>query len=134
MAALDDIASIVDIGSSLFGSVGKQSGSQSGTSTTTGTTTERLNLDEAAIQSIIQEVLGGAGGLASIFSGEQSSGIFNSSVAAQQAGDLASKLVGEIARLTAEKETKVDTETKSTSKSKTKTKDGGLFGAIKGIF
>jgi len=67
------------------------------------TQVEGVQLDQAAIDKIIQDVLGGADGLASIFGGEHSSGIYNSSVAAQAAGDLASKLVGEIATLTAKR-------------------------------
>lgn len=111
----------------IFG--GGQSGSTSGTSTTTGSTTERLDISQDAINKIIEDVLGGAEGLAAIFGGEQNAGIFDSSVAAQAAGDLASKLVGEIAQLTAEKTTTQEQETTQASKTKTKSKGllGGLF-------
>ena len=114
----------------VFGTTG--SGSGSGTSTSSGTTTERLNIEQEGIDKIIQDVLGGAEGLASIFSGEQNAGIFDSSVAAQAAGDLASRLVGEIAQLTAEKET--TQEAKTTQKSKSKEKTGGLLGTVKSFF
>ncbi|PHQ81738.1 MAG: hypothetical protein COB66_01315 [Coxiella sp. (in: Bacteria)] len=70
---------------------------------------EKLNIDQAGIDKLIGDVLGGADGLASIFGGEQTAGIFSSSVSAQAAGDLATKLVGELAVLTAERVTTQDT-------------------------
>jgi hypothetical protein len=66
---------------------------------------ERLEISDEAVDKIIGDVLGGADGLASIFAGEQNAGVFDSSVAAQAAGDLAANLVGEIAKLKAEKVT-----------------------------
>lgn len=60
----------------------------------------QLELTQEGIDKIVADVLGGANGLAAIFAGEQSSGLYNSSVAANEAGDLSAKLVGEIARLT----------------------------------
>jgi hypothetical protein len=114
----------------IFGSSGTQRAS--GTTTNKGTTTQRVNISDEAIEKIIADVLGGADGLAEIFSGEQTTGIYNSSVAAQAAGDLASKLVGEIAKLRAESEVEVDAT--SSTNSKTKTKDGGILGGIKNLF
>lgn len=118
----------------IFGSSGSQSQSGSGTSTSKGTITEKLNIDQEGIQKILQDVLGGADGLADIFSAESVSGLYNSTAAVQAAGDLASKLVGEIAKLTAESVTTKDETVTSESKSKTKSKDGGLLGGIKGLF
>lgn len=128
--------------SSIFGGKTSTSGNTtaSGSEKRTGKTTNQLQLDPAAVQKIIQDVLGGADGLASIFSGEQSSGLYNSSTAAQAAGDLTAKLVGEIAKLTGktvlEEEASVETEGKTTST--TKTKDGGALGGVvdtvKGLF
>lgn len=77
---------------------------QQETGTKTTKRRERLAIGDEAIEKIIEDVLGGAGGLAEIFSGEQIAGIFDSSVAAEAAGDLAAKLAGEIARITAEKQ------------------------------
>ena len=74
------------------------------TESRTGLRTEQLKLDESAIQKIIEDVLSGPEGLANIFAGEQTAGIFSSSVAAQAAGDLAANLVGEIAKLTGVRE------------------------------
>ena len=120
---LQDIGAIVDIGKGIFGSSTSGSGSQSGKSTTTGKTTQKLNLDQDAIMKIIADVLGGADGLVSIFAGEQSAGLYNASSSAQAAGDLASKLVGEIARLTAETETNQSQTTEFNQSNNTKAKD-----------
>jgi len=70
-----------------------------------GAQSEQLKLDQAAIEKLISDVLSGPGGLAEIFAGEQNAGIFNSSAAAQAAGDLSAKLVGELAKITGEKVT-----------------------------
>lgn len=112
----DALRGIMELGEGLLGS--KTGGS--GTSSTTGTTTssERLVLDQAAILKTIQDILGGAEGLASIFAGEQTAGIFNSSVANQAAGDLASKIVGELAKLTAERVTTAESSQEQTTKTK----------------
>lgn len=103
---------------------GSSKGSGSSFEKTTGS--ERLILQEEAIKKIIEDVLGGADGLASIFSTEQVSGIFDSSVAAQAAGDLAAKLVGEIALLTGEKVT-------SGTATGTSKQEGGSEGLLGGI-
>ncbi len=114
----------------IFGSSGKQT--TSGSSTFKGSQTEQLELDDAAIARIIEQVLGGPQGLAGIFAGEQTAGLFNSTVSAQAAGDVVASLVGELAKLTGKKTVTQESETDSSSK--TKTKDGGLLGAIKSIF
>jgi hypothetical protein len=117
----------------VFGTSG--GGTVVGTSTTTGSTKEKLNISDEAVKKIIADVLGGAGGLAEIFSGEQNAGIFNASATAQAAGDLASKLVGEIAALTAEKETS-QSQTTDEDSTTTTSADGLLSsgGAAGGIF
>lgn len=81
-------------------------GERTGERTREGTRTEQLVLDQTAIERLIEDALSGPGGLAEIFAGEQTAGIFGSSVAAQAAGDLTSKLVGELAKLTGVTETK----------------------------
>lgn len=127
---ITDILGIGSILGDLFGSSGRQD--VSGTTTSRGTQTRQLELDQAAIAKIIEDVLGGPGGLASIFGGEQAAGIFGSSVSAQASGDLVSKLVGELAKLTSREVTTQEAET--TTDQRTESKDGGLLGAIKGIF
>ena len=126
--------SIIDIGTGLFGSGGQVSGSGTTDVTSEVKRTERLNLDQAAVEQIIADVLGGADGLASIFAGEQSAGIFNASASAQAAGDLASKLVGELAKLTAEKETTEAGTQKTKSSSFQATEEEGLLDSIGGFF
>lgn len=130
-SAAQDFGSIIDSVGSLFGGTDVVRGSSSGTASSitdafssfdkrtsgiteettgkkdisAGITKDKLKLDPAAINKIIRDVLSGSDGLASIFAGEQTAGIFDSSVAAQAAGDLATKLVGELAKLTAERQT-----------------------------
>lgn len=98
-------------------SFGGASGSTKGTEASGkkgGTTSkfrkERLDISDEAVDKIIADVLGGVGGLAEIFQGEQTAGIFDSSVTAQAAGDLTSKLAGEIAKLRAVKITEEEGE------------------------
>jgi hypothetical protein len=123
---------IGSLGKDLFGEDTDISGTKSGTTTTDTTQTERLKLDEAAIQKIIEDVLGGAEGLAGIFSKEQAAGVFDSSVAAQAAGDLASKLVGELAKLTAEKEvTQTGTQVTKSQEQQAQEQGGLIEGPLK---
>jgi len=68
----------------------------------------QLKLDPAAIQKIIQDVLGAEDGLASIFAGEQMAGIYNSTSVMQQSTDLVQGLVGELAKITGETVTSED--------------------------
>ena len=82
--------------------------------TTEGSRTEQLVLEDDAVQKIMEDVLSKAGGLADIFGGEQTAGLFDSSVSAQAAGDLAANLAGEIAKITGRTEilSQEDAETK----------------------
>ena len=132
---VSDLKGLGDFAGMLLGSSSSSSSNLSGTTTNTGSTTgrEKLNIDQAGIDKIIQDVLGGADGLAAIFSGEQSAGVFNSSVAAQASGDLAAKLVGEIAKLTAEKETSSTTNNKQIVNTK-QTSEEEEEGLIEGLF
>ena len=147
-----DLGGILSGGSqllgTLFGSSTKTSGSGtnsrfnqgSTTSTAKGESSKKLELDEEAISKIIQDVLGGAEGLASIFGGEQASGLFNSSVSAQASGDIASKLVGELAKLTAKEvssdsqsgEQVVDTRQVDISNTSQTSKSGGILSSLFG--
>ena len=71
----------------------------------TDSSSEQLEIDEEGVNKIMQDLLGGTQGLASIFSAEQASGIFNSSVASTQASEFAANVVGEIAKLQAKRVT-----------------------------
>ena len=75
------------------------------TEASSGIQSKQLKLDEDAIAKIIQDVLGGSSGLASVFGGEQNAGIFDSSVANQAAGNIVANLVGELAKITGEEVT-----------------------------
>lgn len=81
----------------------------------TSTTTEGLDISQEAVDKITKDLLGSTNGLASIFGGEQNAGIFNSSVAAQAAGDLSANIVGEIAKLKAKKVSTTDMEEETES-------------------
>jgi len=112
------------------GSAKRKTERERGTETkaSTGLRTEQLILDDVAIQKIIEDVLGGPQGLAQIFAGEQTAGIFDSSVAAQAAGDLAANLVGEIAKLTGIREVRAQEDVFTEFQKKRTTKEvGGDF-------
>jgi hypothetical protein len=79
--------------------------------TETTNSSERLKIDQEGVDRILEQLLSGQQGLAGIFAEEQGAGLYDSTVAAQAAGDLAAKVVGEIAALTAER---VSTSTKDT--------------------
>jgi len=117
---------------------------------TSGLSRTKTVLDQAAIDQIIRDTLSGPSGLADIFGGEQNVGLFNSSVSAQAAGDLAAKLVGNLALITSEQQT-IDstqnaelaqtnasstaqalTESDTVSDSDTESTDDGLLGKIFG--
>jgi len=145
-----DFATIVGAIGDLFGGTLDVKGTTTGTATSetlatlSGEKRRRLELDPAAITRIIEEVLSGPEGLASIFAGEQTAGIFNSSVAAQAAGNLTAKLVGELAKLTAEEITTQEQEQTSRTiqeqrqTTRTTQEDEGILSGIgdfiKGIF
>lgn len=115
LVAAQAFESIIGTIGNLFGGTDSVTGESSGTArsitealaetTTDRRGTKKLNIDQVALQRIIEDVLGGAGGLAEIFAGEKRAGVFDSSVAAQASGNLAARLVGELAKLTAEEVT-----------------------------
>jgi hypothetical protein len=82
----------------------------SGGTQTSGTQTTQKFLTQSAVDKIIADVLGGEQGLASLASGENVSGLSGTSVRTQLAQDLVTKLVGEIANVTAETRTVFDQE------------------------
>lgn len=104
-----------------------------------GEARDRLDISDEAIDKIVSDILSGPEGLASIFGGEQVAGIFDSSVAAQAAGDLTSKIVGEIAKLRAERvqtEKREQTQIQTVEQEQdtlTKNKKKGLIAKVFGI-
>ena len=125
---------VVDILGDLFGGTVSTTGTGKSATSRTATQRERLNISQEAINKIIEDVLGGAGGLAEIFAGEQTAGIFDSSVAAEAAGDLATKLAGEIAKLTAEKEITQVAAEETVSEQKQEERDEGILSGIGDFF
>ena len=67
-------------------------------------------------------------GLSQVFSTEQVSGIYDSSVASEAAGDLTAKILAELAALTAEEVTTTEgvTETEFDESSNSKSKSAGV--------
>jgi len=98
----------------------------SGVETATGTGTSKKVLSQAAIDKLIYDVLSADSGLASLATGENLSGGYGSSSKAILAQDFVTKLVGELANVTAETVTTTDqTKEASSSQSQSK-KSGGL--------
>ena len=98
-------------------------------------TTEQLDISEEGLQKIVADVLGGTEGLADIFSGEQLQGLYDTTAAAQAAGNLVTNLAGELAKLTAKHVTTVEEEEEALEKAKGRERGtgGGLLGALGGI-
>ncbi len=124
-----DLFSSIGTGVNNFSQASQAGAAQSTSSKnrTSLTRTEQLDISQEGIDKIIQDILGGEQGLASIFSAENNAGIFNSSVAADASGNLLSKLAGEIAKLTAVKTTS------ETSTARANSKKGGNLGGIGSI-
>lgn len=100
-----------------------ETGEETRTSVTTGSS--QLKLEQEGIDRIIENILSGPEGLAAIFQGEQTAGIFGSTVSAQAAGNLVANIVGEIAKITGET---VTSETTDDILSFTKKKKGRTTG------
>jgi len=143
---LDTASSFTDLLGDIVGSSGSTQGTSNvstkadATANVTGEDRRRLEIEDEAIDKIIRDVLSGPDGLASIFAGEQTAGVFGSNVAAEASGNLASKIVGEIAKLRAEEVMTTDrtqTQERSTqqsSASSVQERDKGLIGAIGDLF
>lgn len=119
------------MGFSLGGSAEKGQSSSSGSesSVISGTKTTKKNLDKDAIEYMLNEALGGNQGLSAIFKGEQNAGVYNSSVAAEASGDLVTKIIGELAALTAEEVVTTDGTTDTVFSERGKSsKAGAKFG------
>lgn len=139
---MSEIAGVGSLLGDIFGSKGTESGSTNatGTSNTKAVQTTQLEIGQDAINKIIADVLGSATGMKDIFSQENVAGIFDGSTAQQLAGDLTSKIVGEIAKLLAKEVTATEEDVKTTGTQNTESnvKDkglvGGLVDGIKSIF
>lgn len=112
----------MDFGGETKGSYESEKAKEKESSSTSGLRTEQLELDQKAIEKIIEDTLGGTSGLAGIFGGEQGTGMYNSSAANQAAGDLVGNLVGELAKITGKN---VITEDEDTERNFRSEKDTG---------
>jgi hypothetical protein len=95
-------------------------GSESGktSSTTKGTKTTQKQLSQEGIDKLIYDVLSADQGLASILSAENASGGYGSSSKTLMAQDFITKVIGEIANITAPTVESIDSKTTGSSKKK----------------
>lgn len=126
--------SFSDLNAGIFGQNQNVTGSENqdtkSKSSKSGTRTERLVLSQAGIEAIIEDILKSSQGLGNIFSEENVSGLYNTSVAKEATGDLVSQIVGELAKLTGVKKTteksKESGESSTTGATEQKSKSPGL--------
>lgn len=101
------ISELFDRTSSFENTSSSQSGaaSQSGTSrsSVSGSEIERLDIDQAAIDKIMRDVLASEDGLKDILQYDDLRGLYDSSTAKFASNDLTTKLAGELAKLQASK-------------------------------
>lgn len=118
----------MDNSSSSFGLFGldhsKTTGNESRTASQTTTTGKQLS--QAAIDKLVYDVLSADTGLASLATGENLSGGYAASTKALLAQDFVTKLVGELANVTAPTVTKEEGSAYKTSTARTTKKSGGL--------
>lgn len=88
------VGSILDIVKSGQGILDIFSGKQA---TSSGTQTTQTALSPEAIQHLLNQILGGTQGLATVTSGQKSAGLYNSSVNTLLTNDLLTKAAGEVA-------------------------------------
>lgn len=119
--------SFTDINTGLFGTNQEGNTSQSGTSRSSGTIDEQLKIDKEGILKLITDALGGEGGLAEIFGKASASGIYNSTVAKQESGDLIARIAGELAKVTGVKTTTKKEEGEQTTAGTQSSESDGLF-------
>jgi hypothetical protein len=112
------------------GGVTTDSGTNSkSTSTTSGTTavnsgsvnTQKLDISQAGIDQMVNDLMSGNQGLASLTSMQKTAGLYDSSVNGQLTNDLTSRIVGEVAAKTGTTTTKIGGSTSTTGGSTTVT-------------
>jgi hypothetical protein len=96
-------------------SVGGQVGSQSTNSS--GTTKSKLNIDQAGLDKIVQDILGSEQGLAQLVQGQNTAGLYGSSTNTLMAQQFVTDIAGELAKLTAETVQTNEAQSKTKSKS-----------------
>ena len=96
-------------------SVGGQVGSQSTNSS--GITKSKLNIDQAGLDKIVQDILGSEQGLAQLVQGQNTAGLYGSSTNTLMAQQFVTDIAGELAKLTAETVQTNEAQSKTKSKS-----------------
>lgn len=109
-------AALIKTSSDLLGGLIPQK--QTTTVSKSGTSTTQKLFDQTAIDKLIYDVLSSDRGLASLASGENLSGGFNSSAKTLQTQDFLTKLIGELAIASAPTVTQSEEATSQTSKKK----------------
>lgn len=102
------------------------------TGTRKGTTTKYLDIEQAGLEKIVADILGSEQGLAQVFGSEGASGLYSSTVSKQAAGDLTTKLAGELAKLTAKDVVEEDVKTTGTGTGTATAPSHGIFDFIGG--
>lgn len=109
-----DIGSILQGVGSIAGLFGDRTTVNKG-GTTTATSTTGLDITQEGINKMLKDILGGAGGLAAVSSGQRSSGMYNSTVNQQLTNDLMDRATGTVAAKTAKQTTTQTTTTPTTT-------------------
>lgn len=100
---LETLVGLTSVMNNVMGSSGTQTQRTSG-----GRTTSRLNVDQAGIDRMVQQMLTGQGGQGSITASARGSGVYNSTAERQLLNDLNARVAGEIAARTGEQVTETD--------------------------
>jgi len=118
----------LDLGGSAETEKSSSDKSGSETSVVSGTQTTSKQLDTDTLNYLLDSFMGENQGLSQVFSTEQVSGIYDSSVASEAAGDLTAKILAELAALTAEEVTTTEgvTETEFDESSDSKSKSASV--------
>lgn len=94
-----------------------------------GTRTTKLNIDQAGLDKIIQDIMGSEQGLAALVQGQNTAGLYGSSTNTLMAQRFVTDIAGELAKLTAEQVTN-DTSYEKTIDKKAEQKGGGKIGTV----
>lgn len=122
MAAIDQLAGIANLVSSVQGKKSKS------TTTSSGSQTTQTNVSDQGVQQLIQGILAGPGGVKSIGGAARSSGLYNSTTEQQMLGDLYARAANqaELARS--------PTTTTTTGKQTTEMQQDGMgLGTLAGV-
>ena len=121
--------SFSDISSGLFGDDFEGSTRQTETERRDLTTARGLDISEDAVTKILSDLLSGDLGIANIFTKENVSGLYDSTVAKRQADNFLASVIGELAKLQATEFTKEFGTIGTTGKTTQEKESPGLVGS-----